>query len=306
MSGVKKMGIPASQIEVWAKQGSVTKALESHHKLRKVLNHNENSIIRTKNIKYSIFLQGSYINNTNIRGNSDVDLVVMLESTFYSNKESLSYYDQERHRKTYSTANYQFKDFKKDVYYTLLNHYDKQKVILGNKSIKVLMSDGYWADVVPVALYKKYITNKLGLDFSTDYTEGVYFISSSGEKIINFPKQHKENGSKKNSDTNGMSKNMVRSFKNARTRLVKEGIISKNLAPSYFIENLIYNVPNHLFTSSYEFTFYNIIEFLSTNDLEMFICQYEQDYLFGMDPWKWNTLDAEKFIRLMKALWKTW
>ncbi|WP_108671071.1 nucleotidyltransferase [Peribacillus acanthi] len=300
------MGIPASQIEVWAKQGSVTKAMESHHKLRDVLNHNENSIIKTKSIQYSMFLQGSYINNTNIRGNSDVDLVVMLESTFYSNKESLSKYDQDRHSKSFPTASYHFNDFKSDVLNTLLNHYGMQKVEVGSKSIKVKMSDGYWADVVPVALYRKYLTNKSGIDFSTDYMEGVYFTSSSGQEIINFPKQHKENGYQKNSDTNGMSKKMVRAFKNARIRLLNEGIISKDLAPSYFIENLIYNVPNRLFTADYDESFINIIAYLTLKDMEMFLCQNEQDFIFGMDPWKWNIGDAKQFVSYMKALWEVW
>lgn len=300
------MGIPASQIEVWAKQGSVTKAMESHHRLRDILNHNENSIIKSKNIQYSMFLQGSYINSTNIRGNSDVDLVVMLESTFYSNKESLSNNDKDRHRKTFPSASYHFNDFKKDVINTLSNHYGMQRIDRGSKSIKVKMSDGYWADVIPVALYRKYITNKPGLDFSTDYTEGVYFTSSSGQEIINFPKQHKANGYQKNSDTNGMSKKMVRAFKNARIRLVNEGLISKNLAPSYFIENLIYNVPNQLFTPNYDESFKNIIDYLTLKDMEMFLCQNEQDYIFGMDPWKWDKGDAQKYVSYMKALWETW
>lgn len=300
------MPIPSSQIETWANQGSVTKAFNSHHKLRDTLDETGKSIIKKKDIRYSMFLQGSYVNNTNIRGNSDVDLVVMLTSTFNSNKDSLSPRDKEAHDRTYSVASYQFKDFKNDVYMTLVNKYGYEKIETGSKSIKVKMDGDWWADVVPVTLYRKYNLNKTNIDFLTDYVEGVYFVSSSGQSIINFPKQHKENGFAKNNATNGMSKKMVRAFKNARDRLIRDYIITKDLAPSYFIENLIYNVPNNFFTSDYSETFESIINYLHDNDISMFLCQNGQDFLFGMESWKWNEGDAKNFVRNLKALWESW
>lgn len=38
-------------------------------------------------VNYEIFVQGSYANNTNVRQNSDIDICVMLTSSFYTNYE---------------------------------------------------------------------------------------------------------------------------------------------------------------------------------------------------------------------------
>lgn len=45
---------------------------------------------------------------------------------------------------------------------------------------------------------------------------------------------------------------MARVFKNMRSRLVESGLIEAGTAPSYFIEGLLYNVPNEKFTTSYQ------------------------------------------------------
>src|SRR5215207_9804437 len=48
--------------------------------------------------------------------------------------------------------------------------------------------------------------------------------------------------------------------RNARTHLVNNGAISDGLAPSYFIEGLLYNVPDIEFGSSYELSFGNCLK----------------------------------------------
>jgi len=71
--------IPTEQLNRWSNQGAQETAIITHTQIQKVLN-SDSSKIRGKD--FEIFLQGSYKNDTNIRGDSDVDIVVMLKDTF--------------------------------------------------------------------------------------------------------------------------------------------------------------------------------------------------------------------------------
>ena len=76
------MSIPESQLEIWSHQGAVTTAKSTKDSIKFALdcyNH------RPDNIKYDLYLQGSYKNNTNIWGDMDVDIILQLNNTFCSN-----------------------------------------------------------------------------------------------------------------------------------------------------------------------------------------------------------------------------
>ncbi|HPC63780.1 MAG TPA: nucleotidyltransferase, partial [Anaerohalosphaeraceae bacterium] len=81
------MAIPESQLETWAKQGAITTAKSTADSVKNALNSYNNW---PNGIDFEVYLQGSYKNDTNIRGDSDVDIVAQLNSTFYSNLSVLS------------------------------------------------------------------------------------------------------------------------------------------------------------------------------------------------------------------------
>ena len=56
-------------------------------------------------------------------------------------------------------------------------------------------------------------------------------------------------------------------FKAARNRLVDKGALTKDDAPSYFIECLLYNVPDHLFEDKLAPTYTGILDWLKTAKL---------------------------------------
>ena len=65
--------------------------------------------------KLDIYLQGSYANATNIRGDSDVDVVVQSDRTFVSNKSKLSVSARQRYDSIYSDATYHEWELRRDV-----------------------------------------------------------------------------------------------------------------------------------------------------------------------------------------------
>jgi len=288
------LGIPESQLEAWSHQGAITTAKATHESIRNALNSYE----FPDGVDFEVYLQGSYKNDTNIRGDMDVDLAVQINSTFYCNLSE----EQKRYLELLP-ASYGWNDFRSDVLSALKDYYNPPIITEGNKSIKVEATSGRLpADVVVCAQYRKYKSLK-----SYDYIEGITFWTSNEKRqVINYPKIHYNNGIKKHQNTNNQYKSVVRIFKNTRSYLGEEDYISSSLAPSYFLECLLYNVPNDKFSGSYQDVFCNIVNWLNKANLKDFVCQNEQLKLFGDTPEQWLISEAERFIQKLIRLWNDW
>ncbi|GET38906.1 nucleotidyltransferase domain-containing protein [Microseira wollei] len=290
------MPISESQLQTWSNQGAVVSAKLTHESIRNALAaYNWSS-----GITYDTYLQGSYRNSTNIRGDSDVDLVVELTSVFYSNLS-----EREKSKLGITPAAYGWSEFRQEVINALSSYYGSQYVDKsGSKSIKLLPNSGRLkADVVVAVKYKHYENMRL-------VAEGMTFWTLSGShQIYNFPKLHYENGTNKNSQqqTKGLYKPNVRVFKNARNRIIETNTLLSGRFPSYFIECLLFNVPNSKFSTSYQSTFVNSINWLNTqlyNDgWQGFLCQNKMNYLFGNSTVQWNVIDAREYVSRLVAMW---
>ena len=297
------MSIPESQLETWSHQGAVTTAKQTHESIRKALDPHT----WPTGVKYEVYLQGSYKNTTNIRGDSDVDVVAQLNSTFQSDLSELSDYQKILHKQVHPDATYLWENFRTDVIAALRNYFGYSAVDdTGNKSLKVVgNSNRLPADVVACIEYRKYkYFNSVN---DQDYVEGMLFYTlREGREVVNFPKVHYQNGTEKNGRTFSRYKPTIRIFKNARTHLVKQGIISKELAPSYFLECLLYNVPDEKFTSNCQNTFCNVVNWLLETNMSSFVCQNEQVYLFGNTPEQWSSSNALSLLQAYVDLWNNW
>lgn len=303
------MSIPESQLHTWTNQGAVTTAKATHESIRSALAAEASSIAnRLSRGEVEVFLQGSYRNSTNIRGDSDVDVVVQLDTTWGGDLSALSPTEKAAYNNTYAIADYQWGDFRADVLEALRRYYGSAAIQEGNKSIKVVAGSGRLAaDVVPALLYKKFYS------FSStnpdDFVPGIKFYDrSDNRQIINFPRPHYDNGVSKNMQirTSGRYKPAVRMFKNARTYLVRQSVISEELGPSYFLECLIYNVPDGKFGESWQDTYAKSVNWLLSASMPSFVCQNGQQELFGPTPEQWSTSDASALESAFVELWNGW
>jgi len=288
------MPIPESQLETWSKPGAVETAEQTHKSIRAALE----AYNWPSGVQYEVYLQGSYRNRTNIRRDSDVDVVVQLNSAFFENLP-VNLKRQFRFR----DASYGWEEFRSDVLKALRNYYGPVRVREGRKSLKV-QTPYLPADVVVSLQYRKYPDRPRS---EADFIEGMTFrMPSESRWVINYPKLHYENGAKKNKNTNGWYKPTIRMFKNARTYLVDRGVIPADLAPSYFLECLLYNVPNGKFGTNLQSTFREVITWLLKADFSRFVCQNEQLLLFGSSPEQWSEDRAYRFLEAMVELWNDW
>ena len=309
------MSIPESQLETWAKYHQTNKAKYTHERVRNIINNYDYS----QYYNFEDYLQGSYRNHTNIHADTDVDIVIQLNSIFRGNTSLLTKEQTDEYDEHYSSASYSLEDFKNEVIKALCNGFGYNRIEIGNKSIKVLADNSgnmYNADVVVAMEYRLYVPDErentekdsIGLH----YFEGILFTTYSGEEIINYPKLHYKNGNKKQENTNGLFKPIVRIFKNMRNNANEKWyLVKKDIAPSYFIQCLLYNVPNYIFDGSYQEIIENILNYLNEElnneeSYKRFISQNEIVPLFGSESDKWDITNARIFIDALIKMWNNW
>lgn len=300
------MPILESQLSIWANQGSIKMSSSTYESVKNCID----SINWQPDITYDIYLQGSYKNSTNIYGNSDVDIVVEFTKIFSSSTSNLDEIGKEVHN-TLSPAKYTLEDFKSSIVAKLESNYGEENVDVGSKAIKIAgNSSRLDADVVVCNTYKKYLKNYGSRSLKA--TKGIIFIDSdNGDRIINYPKVHYDNGISKNEQnrTTGNYKSTVRIFRNIKANLVNSGKINSGLAPSYFVECLIYNGQDECFRqNTYQLRVFNLLkQFVNDfkdNSVDNYVCQNEQRKLFGTGKQQWNKDDAREFLNEVIKLWE--
>lgn len=293
------MSIPESQLLTWSNQGATVTAQATHESIRRALS----LYTWPRGIEYDPYLQGSYRNFTNIYNSSDVDLVVELTSAFCSNLTLA-----ERSQLGFGSADYGWNEFRVDVVRALISYYGAENIDLsGTKSIKVLPESGRLrADVVPAIKYRYYENLRLR-------EEGITFWTVPGnDQIINYPKAHFRNGADKNSDhcTQGWYRPSTRMIKNSREKIVSNNSLLAGKYPSYFIECLLWNVPDRYYGINYQRTYQNVVswleEHLDSDPSDNFVCQNGMHYLFGYSSVQWNLTTAKEFVQKLVELWNGW
>jgi hypothetical protein len=169
------MKLDSALINEWASPGDTQKSVATYNRLKSVIES------RFPNYHKDIYLQGSYGNHTNIKGSSDVDVVVQFDIVerdlaivldwFYDNIQGAG-----------------------NFYFTK-----------GHKTIKYAGSNDYVkVDIVPCITYDSGI---------------LIYDHAMNKKVYNNPKKHIIAGETKNKDTDGQYKQIVRVLKNARNHL---------------------------------------------------------------------------------------
>jgi hypothetical protein len=298
------MYIPEDQLKTWSNQGGTANSITAHNSIRNALEANDSPL---KGKGFEIFLQGSYRNSTNIRADSDVDVVVQSNDVFYSNVSRLPP-DQKAAQQSIGAGSYNAPQWRVDVEKALRKKFGTALNAGSGKAFHVVTGPGNMtADVLPAIRFKNYTFFQS--PNSEGYDEGLQFVDAAGNAVVNHPKLHIKNGEAKNSllQTNGRYKPTVRIFKNARNYAIERNLLPKGIAPSYFVECLLFNVLDvHYRGAGLRETYFNIAKYLMENPIGAFMCQNGQLALFGTASTQWNTTDASVFIRGLANLWDRW
>jgi hypothetical protein len=191
----------------------------------------------------TVYPKGSYPNRTNVVRDSDIDVAVELTSIrnheFKHSAEGLTIQDfgLTPYRGSYDTSK-----FKDHVQAALEAAFGARLVARGNKAIRIeATSSTLPVDVVPCQ-------HVIVHHSKTTSNQGIKIYPDRGQPIINYPKQHLDNGLKKNERTSKRYKRSVRILKRLENEMVAQNRIK--VVPSFLIESLVWNCANSTFASS--------------------------------------------------------
>ncbi|MBL4664163.1 MAG: nucleotidyltransferase [Flavobacteriaceae bacterium] len=186
------------------------------------------------------FGQGSYANNTNVKIDSDIDINVRYTGGFYFDLPKDTE-EEDVGLDKLSGSKYTYSKFKDHVERALVNKFGKSEVIRNDKCITIIgNSYRVETDVVPTWNHRQYYKNG-------NYVLGAQFKTDNGKWILNYPKQHLENGIDKNNNTYRRFKRLTRIHKRLRNKMIQDGIDIDDCIKSFLIESLVWNVPNKIF-----------------------------------------------------------
>jgi len=129
------MTISTDQLATWSHQGAVATARATHKRIRVVIEAGSYPV----GTHFDTFLQGSYCNDTNLRGDSDVDVVVELDSVVAPDTSGLPDYQKIDFNSAYPAAAYGLIEFHKQVAAVLASAFGKANVTVDNKRRKAVV-----------------------------------------------------------------------------------------------------------------------------------------------------------------------
>jgi hypothetical protein len=299
------MGIPEAQLDTWSSQGGTGVFRDTYNHLKDTLN---DSAAPYANRTFRVFRQGSYENDSNTHGESDVDTVIMLTSTFHYSLSSLNAQEAQNFHAAYpGSATYDIADFKREVYTWLQQQYPGY-VDPPSKAIHIRRNGRLprEADVLVCSEYKNY-WGFANIADKTSYIGGVKFHDRHGNSIINYPDLHSYRCTQKHQATGSGFKQTVRIFKNMRHRLIDEGLLRDGQAPSYYIEGLLSNVPDTAFVARHDATMLNALRWIYNCNRSTLNCAHQMSRLVGDNsPIAWPLADCNDFIQAMANYWDNW
>jgi hypothetical protein len=137
------------------------------------------------------------------------------------------------------------------------------------------------------------------------YHEGVAFLSG-GNRIDNFPKQHSANLTSKHQATKSNFKPMARVFKNMRNSMIEKGLLADGVAPSYFIEGVLSNVPDDKFTGDYQDMWVACFNWIVAADETKLACANDLYWLIRDNSAVcWPSANFHSFTAALKKYWQS-
>ena len=300
------VAIPEDQLSTWTHLGSVQQSSSTYQSIKSMLEHKDASY---SGRSVDSFLQGSYCNDTNIFGDSDVDIVLRTRALFHYNIDALPDPEKAEFKRLHPNASqYQLGDFRTDVVTWLLQKYGADLDTSGKKALKLKANaNRRSSDILLVAPHRKYTRYLGGGAADQTFLEGVLIVTTDGTHVINYPKQHSDNMTAKHQAANNLLKPTVRIYKNMRNRMVQKGFINAGVAPSYFLEGVLSNVALDQFGKSWSATVQNTFAWIDGHKPADYMCAN------GIHPLirdntstSWPVQGYIDWLNAMKKLWNSW
>ena len=129
------MAIPENHLKIWAQPGTVQGAKNTHAAIRNALGRRQ----WPEDVRFRTYLQGSYRNNTHLRRQSDVDVVVELTSIPIRDGSLLPDSQKRLLQRSFPEPEYGWRRFRRDVLRAITDSFGASRVKEGKKTLKLVM-----------------------------------------------------------------------------------------------------------------------------------------------------------------------
>lgn len=186
-----------------------------------------------------VFVKGSYANSTNVRSDSDVDVAVKCTDALYWGEHTPGAHPSSNGP---YTGDWTPSKLRAELVKALESTFPGQVDTSGSTAIHVKANTARVdIDVVPCFDYRYYFS-------PTRWRDGSMVFKKDGSSLVNYSEQQLANGIAKNNATGRSYKRAVRIMKRLENAMVESKYHGQ--LPSYFIECLVYNVPNPILNRS--------------------------------------------------------
>lgn len=87
--------------------------------------------------------------------------------------------------------------------------------------------------------------------------------------------------------------------------MVAKGLLADGVAPSYFVEGMLYNVPNDKFVGTYQQSWINCFNHIVTTDRDKLVCANHMHWLVrDTSPTSWPVAKFDIFTAALKRCWE--
>jgi hypothetical protein len=293
--------IAESQLDIWSGHGPTAQFKDTYNHIRGNL-LDSGAPYPLKDTE--VFLQGSYWNDTNVYGDSDVDIVLCHTGAFFKDLSRLSPADRTAYdAATGGAVQYGCDDFNRDARNYITRLYNNVNV--GKKALYIPGSSSGRrnADVLIASEFRRY--HEFKSQQNQRFDRGICFFTPGRAMIENFPKQHSDNCTAKHQNTKSYFKPMVRIFKNMRNTMIGRGLLADGVAPSYFIEGMLYNVPDNKFGGSYQDTWIECFNHIVTADRDKLVTANYMHWLVrDNSPTSWPAANFNACTAALKKYWE--
>jgi hypothetical protein len=236
-----------------------------------------------------------------------VDIVIRLDDCFQSDRNNLDPQEKAAWTVAYpGTVSYGYTDFRADVLAVLLKAFPGA-VTVGDKAFSIKAEGNRRkADVLPCLNFKRYY--KFNSRYDQGFHSGICFYDKGGNLISNYPNQHCENLTRKHQSSGLRLKPTVRMLKNLREDMIEKKLLDVGVAPSYYLEGLLYNVPDELFSTSLGDTFCDAINWIQQRANKSALVTANEQFYLLRDNLKtcWPKANGEAFLNAAITLWNSW
>jgi hypothetical protein len=294
---VRRAMVTEQQLAGWTGPSSTTEQ-EKQERTERMIRDAISGHDAFDGVSISIYAKGSYANNTNVKADSDVDIVVECCEVVYWKEHDPA---KGGHPSGHPYKGIWTPDKLRSEVRSALTAKFPSAVTAGTTAFQVTSSSARMdADVVPCFTYRHYFADG-------SFREGTKLFKAGGGTIINYPKLQLEKGRAKNTRTNGAYRGTVRILKRLENVMVDAGLADGQA--SYLLECLIFNCDEKYFARSTWreamrgclADIYNYTQSAEpTDDSKRWVEANDAKYLFHSGQ-KWDRAGVFKFA---KAAWE--